>query len=173
MRWKIGLFTPLCWGRCFWEKEYKRLASGHGRQTFLYSDGEKGQDKIFAIPKSFVYQDCTLNRAAPNYKNSHPFVITLRIPLYPDRTLRERIKRLRLEQGLLQRDLAKRVGVSETTIINWEKGRTNPAKKNLEGLQKFLGIESISYPSNSYLKPQRRVRFPPPPPICKRKALII
>ena len=44
----------------------------------------------------------------------------------------------------MQRDLAKRVGVSETTIINWEKGRTNPAKKNLEGLQKLLGIESIS-----------------------------
>ena len=34
-----------------------------------------------------------LNRAAPNYKNPHPLVITLRLSLYPDQTLEERIKK--------------------------------------------------------------------------------
>ena len=38
-------------------------------------------------------------------------------------------------------DLAKRIGVNEMTIVNWEKGRTKPDKKNLEWLQKLLGIE--------------------------------
>jgi transcriptional regulator with XRE-family HTH domain len=71
-------------------------------------------------------------------------VITLRVSLYPNRTLGDRIKKWRLEQGFLQRDLAKIIGVSEMTIVNWEKGRTKPTKKNLEGLQKLLGIESIS-----------------------------
>jgi DNA-binding XRE family transcriptional regulator len=64
--------------------------------------------------------------------------------LYPALTLEERIRKWRLEQGLLQVDLAKMVGVNEMTIVDWEKGRTNSAKKNLEGLQKLLGIESIS-----------------------------
>jgi len=30
------------------------------------------------------------------------------------------------------------VGVNEMTIVNWEKGRTKPAKKNLERLEKVL-----------------------------------
>jgi hypothetical protein len=46
-------------------------------------------------------------------KNSHPLVVTLRISLYPDTTLGERIKKWRLEQGFFQRDLAKMVGVNE------------------------------------------------------------
>ena len=45
--------------------------------------------------------------------------------------------------GLYQVDLAKMIGVSEMTVVNWEKGRTKPTKKNLEGLQKFLSIESL------------------------------
>jgi DNA-binding XRE family transcriptional regulator len=72
-------------------------------------------------------------------KNSHPLVITLRFSLYPDQTLGERIKKWRLERGLFQVDLAKRIGVSEMTIVNWEKGRTKPIKQNFERLEKFLG----------------------------------
>ena len=66
-------------------------------------------------------------------------VITLRLSLYPDRTLEERIKKWRFERGLFQRDLAKKIGVSEMTIVNWEKGRTKPIKQNLERLEKILG----------------------------------
>ena len=36
-------------------------------------------------------------------------------------------------------DLAKRIGVSEMTVINWEKGRTKPIKPYLERLEKILG----------------------------------
>ena len=79
------------------------------------------------------------NRAAPNYKNSHPLVITLRVSLYPDRTLAERIKKWRLEHGLFQKDLAKMIGVNEMTIVNWEKGRALPSEKNIEGIKEILG----------------------------------
>jgi DNA-binding XRE family transcriptional regulator len=81
------------------------------------------------------------NRAVPNYKNSHPLVITLRLSLYPDGTLREHIKKWRLEQELFQRDLAKMIGVDEMTIVNWEKGRTKPTKKNMEKIKAIMGFE--------------------------------
>ena len=84
------------------------------------------------------------NRSAPNYKNSKPLVITLRLPLYPDQTLGERIKKWRLERGLFQVDLAKKIGVSEMTIVNWEKGRTKPIKQYFERLKKILGDFSCS-----------------------------
>jgi len=80
-----------------------------------------------------------LNRAVPNYKNSHPFVITLRLSLYRDRTLGERIKKWRLEQGIFQRGLARMIGVNEMTIVNWEKERTKPTRKNLERIKRVLG----------------------------------
>ncbi len=65
-------------------------------------------------------------------------VITLRISLHPAGTLGERIKKWRLEQGLFQRDLAKIIGVSEITIVNWERGGTRPDRKNSERLKTIL-----------------------------------
>jgi ribosome-binding protein aMBF1 (putative translation factor) len=59
--------------------------------------------------------------------------------LHPDRSLGERIKKWRVEQGLFQVDLAKMLGVNEMTIVNWEKGRTKPIKQYLERLEKILG----------------------------------
>jgi len=36
-------------------------------------------------------------------------------------------------------DLAKRIGVNEITIVNWERGKTNPIKQNFERLEKSFG----------------------------------
>ncbi len=82
----------------------------------------------------------------PNSKK--PLVITIRIPLYPDypdRTLGERIKKWRLEQDLLQVDLAKKIGVSEMTIVNWEKDRAKPTRRNLGKIKEILGVESPTF----------------------------
>jgi DNA-binding XRE family transcriptional regulator len=98
----------------------------HGQSSPFARTGLVGRTFRFVLP-----QNRTLNRAAPNYKNSHPLVVTLRISLYPDTTLGERIKKWRLEQGLFQRDLVKMVGMNEMTIVNWENGRTKPTRKNL------------------------------------------
>jgi DNA-binding XRE family transcriptional regulator len=78
------------------------------------------------------------NRAGPNYKNSHPLVVTLRLCLHPAGTLGERIRKWRLERGLFQRDLAKLIGVDEMTIVNWEKGKTKPTRKNFEKVELLL-----------------------------------
>ena len=40
---------------------------------------------------------------------------------------------------MLKVDLAKRIRVSEMTIVNWENGKTKPTKKNLEKLKIILG----------------------------------
>jgi DNA-binding XRE family transcriptional regulator len=65
----------------------------------------------------------------------------LRLPLYPDETLGERTRKWRLERGLFPRNLAKKIGVSEMTIVNWEKGKTKPVKKNLERIGLILRFE--------------------------------
>ena len=83
------------------------------------------------------------NHAVPNYKNSHPLGITLRIFCYPARTLGERIRKGGLEQSLFQKDLAKIIGVNEMTIVNCEKGRTKPTKRNLGILKLILEFELL------------------------------
>jgi DNA-binding XRE family transcriptional regulator len=79
-----------------------------------------------------------LNHSPPNYKISYSLAIILRLSLYPDQTLGERIKKWRLEQGLIQRDMAKMIGVDEMSIVNWETGKTEPRKMNLEKLKAIL-----------------------------------
>ena len=41
--------------------------------------------------------------------------------------MRNRVRELRLEEGLTQEDVADRVGVSRQTIISIESGRYNPS----------------------------------------------
>jgi transcriptional regulator with XRE-family HTH domain len=65
-------------------------------------------------------------------------LFTVRISKYPARTLGECVRKWRLEQGLLQVDLAKKIGVNEMTIVNWERGKTKPAKRKFEKLKKIL-----------------------------------
>jgi len=54
-----------------------------------------------------------------------------------------------MEQGLLQVDMAKKIGVTEMTIVNWEKGKTKPDKKKFEKLRTILGN---SMPSDLIVK---------------------
>jgi len=42
------------------------------------------------------------------------------------RTLGDELRRRRLELGLLQREVADRPGVSEASVWQWERNRTNP-----------------------------------------------
>lgn len=42
--------------------------------------------------------------------------------------------------GLTQRELAKAVGVSESTLLNWEKGRREPTVSQAIAIGKATGI---------------------------------
>lgn len=46
----------------------------------------------------------------------------------------------RINAGLTQKQLAKKCGVGETTIINWEKGKNAPHIKRLPMLEAAYGI---------------------------------
>lgn len=46
----------------------------------------------------------------------------------------------RVNAGLTQEMVAKRMNVSKVTIISWEKGRVKPSLANLEMLARIYGI---------------------------------
>ena len=46
----------------------------------------------------------------------------------------------RKNAGLTQRDLARICGVSESTVINWEKGRTEPTVSQAKLIGEACGI---------------------------------
>jgi DNA-binding XRE family transcriptional regulator len=49
------------------------------------------------------------------------------------KTLGDHLRKRRLELGLLQREVAERLGVDETTVYNWERNRTNPSRQLVPG----------------------------------------
>ncbi|MBI3292234.1 MAG: helix-turn-helix transcriptional regulator [Elusimicrobia bacterium] len=63
-------------------------------------------------------------------------------PAYPrkPRTLGEHIRKARMDRRLMIKELAVLVGVSEDTVINWEKRGVQPAGSKLERVREALGI---------------------------------
>jgi len=53
-------------------------------------------------------------------------------------TLGEHIRKKRIEDGLLQRDVAAIIGVIEQSITNWENGRSQPQLQNYPAIIEFL-----------------------------------
>jgi transcriptional regulator with XRE-family HTH domain len=62
-------------------------------------------------------------------------------PFYPKalKTLGDHIRKKRLDLGLLQREVAQKIGTSETSIHNWERGHTTPSLNFMPGILRFLG----------------------------------
>ncbi|MFQ6616496.1 MAG: helix-turn-helix transcriptional regulator [Fidelibacterota bacterium] len=54
------------------------------------------------------------------------------------KTLGDRLRKRRLDLGLLQKDVAKRLRVSEETVVNWELNRTKPQVRLRGKLINFL-----------------------------------
>ena len=84
--------------------------------------------------------------AAAINKNPHTpgrsVELLLTIPRLPTRTLGERIKCLRRERGLHQKDLARLAGVDEMTIVRWEKDRSAPKGPRLTRLLRALDAQA-------------------------------
>ncbi len=58
-----------------------------------------------------------------------------------DETLGARIREARLAAGLTLRDLARSIGVSETTLRNWEGSQNTPRPDLASRLQDQLGVD--------------------------------
>jgi transcriptional regulator with XRE-family HTH domain len=74
-----------------------------------------------------------------------------KIPLskqYPKdiNTLGDHIRKKRLDLGLLQREVAEKIGVDESTIYNWERQRTQPEIRFIASIIEFLGYDPLPQP---------------------------
>src|SRR6185437_8577432 len=56
-------------------------------------------------------------------------------------TVGDHIRRRRLERHLLQKDVAKAIGVTVPTITNWEKNHTQPTFQHIPAIIKFLDYD--------------------------------
>ncbi len=63
-------------------------------------------------------------------------------PSYPrePKTLGERIRKARMDKGLQIKELARLVGVTEDTVINWEVRGRKPRRKSLRRLKELIEI---------------------------------
>jgi transcriptional regulator with XRE-family HTH domain len=61
-------------------------------------------------------------------------------PYYPKslKTLGDHLRKKRLDLGLLQREVAKKIGTSETSIYNWERGHATPSLNFIPRIIEFL-----------------------------------
>lgn len=81
------------------------------------------------------------DHAAPIYKKSQPLNITFTVSKYPSESLGEFLRKLRLEKGLSQKQLAEKIRVNEMTVVGWEKNHRIPMKINLLELAKFFKVK--------------------------------
>lgn len=58
----------------------------------------------------------------------------------------EHLRKRRLEMGLSQRELAGQFGINTWTVLNWEKGRTEPPVRSMPAVLAFLGYEPFAVP---------------------------
>lgn len=66
-------------------------------------------------------------------------------PLYPKSltTIGDHLRKVRLDRGLRQRDVAGIIGADPFTVLNWETGATNPKLRYLPAIIRFLGYNPI------------------------------
>lgn len=82
-------------------------------------------------------------------------------PAYPQelKTLGDRLRRRRLDLGLLQRHVAERLGVSEASVWQWETNRTSPQVRFIPAVIAFLGENPYPKPATfaEWIRGSRRV----------------
>jgi transcriptional regulator with XRE-family HTH domain len=52
-----------------------------------------------------------------------------------------------MERGLNQRELARLLGVSFTTVLHWEKSQTEPRIKDMPSILQFVGYDPFPTPT--------------------------
>jgi len=62
------------------------------------------------------------------------------------KTLGEHLKKRRIELGLIQKQAAKLLSVGASTVLNWEKGKTEPPIESIPAILKFLGYDPFPKP---------------------------
>ncbi len=60
---------------------------------------------------------------------------------FEPKTLGEHVRKKSLKMGLMQKEVAEQLGVNTWTILNWEKGRTEPPIASIPAIVRFLAYE--------------------------------
>ena len=78
---------------------------------------------------------------------------------FEPQTLGDHIRKRRIELELTQKQTAERLGVNPWTILNWEKGHTEPPIESMPAFIGFLGYDPFPEPKNipEHLFAKRRV----------------
>ena len=63
-------------------------------------------------------------------------------------TLGEHIRKARRQRGLLQREVAKALGVDSMSLVNWEKNRTRIGARFVPAIIRWLGYDPLPIPSS-------------------------
>ena len=60
---------------------------------------------------------------------------------YPNslKTIGDHIRKKRIDLKLLQKEVARKIGVDETSVLNWEKNRNTPSLTYIPKIVEFLG----------------------------------
>ena len=92
----------------------------------------------------FLVSYATLLLRYPLHTSIKYIVCVVRPFSYPDgypvnpHTIGEHLRKKRIDNRLMQSEVADIIGVSAESIWNWEIGRTKQSKKNLEIINKFV-----------------------------------
>jgi transcriptional regulator with XRE-family HTH domain len=73
------------------------------------------------------------------------------------RTFGDHLKKRRLDLGLLQQDVARRIAVTPCTVKNWELDHTSPETRHLPAVHDFLGYQP-SGPGRTFAETLRHLR---------------
>ncbi len=89
--------------------------------------------------------------------------ITCWKPGYPGdpKTVGDHLKKRRLDLGLDQREVARKLGVNTWSLLNWENAKTSPAVRYYPAIIRFLGYNPFPAPGVSFperLKAARTAR---------------
>ncbi|ASU36342.1 hypothetical protein MuYL_4457 [Mucilaginibacter xinganensis] len=74
-------------------------------------------------------------------------------------TLGDHVRTARLQRGLLQRDVAKIVNVSEDSVTYWENGRAIPQIQHYPLIIAFLGYYPFTHETDSIAGKLKQLRF--------------
>jgi transcriptional regulator with XRE-family HTH domain len=67
---------------------------------------------------------------------------------FEPQTLGEHVRKRRIEMEVTQKQAAKLLGVNPWTVLNWEKGHTEPSIESMTAIIRFLGYDPFPEPKN-------------------------
>ena len=67
---------------------------------------------------------------------------------FEPQTLGEHIRKRRLQLGLTQKAAGELLGINSWTVLNWEKGKTEPPVEAMPGIKGFLGYNPFPKPKS-------------------------